>query len=123
MKFSGLCLITNNVSSLANFYAGVLGVKPVGDDVHVELNADGVNLTIFSVEGMEKMAPGSMQGAGCGSITIGFEVENVDEEFVRLQAFGVNMIMPPTTHPWGCRSFWFKDLDGNIIDFYASLKG
>lgn len=27
------------------------------------------------------------------------------------------------TYPWGCRALWFKDPDGNIIDFSAKVKG
>jgi catechol 2,3-dioxygenase-like lactoylglutathione lyase family enzyme len=118
MKFVGICLITNNVPVLADFYTKVLGVKAEGDDVHVDLNTEGANISIFSAEGMERMAPLSMQVAGFGSFTIGFEVKDVDAEYDRLKTFDIDFIMLPTTHPWGCRSFWFKDPDGNIIDFF-----
>ena len=121
MKFEGICLITNNVPVLADFYTKVLGVKVDGDDVHVDLNTEGANISIFSAEGMERMAPLSTQGAGYGSFTIGFEVKDVDAEYDRLKTFDVDFIMLPTTHPWGCRSFWFKDPDGNIIDFFTTL--
>lgn len=121
MKFVGICLITKNVPALAEFYTKVLGVKAEGDNVHTELKTEGANIAIFSVEGMESMAPRSMQGAGYGSFTIGFEVKNVDAEFERLKSLNVEFVMLPTTHPWGCRSFWFRDPDGNIIDFFTNL--
>ena len=121
MKFAGICLITKNVSNLANFYTKVLGVKADGDDTHVELITEGGGMTIFSVEGMENLAPQSMQGAGTGCITIGFEVDDVDAEYDRLNAFGVDFVKLPTTHPWGTRSFWFRDPDGNIVNFFADL--
>ena len=66
MKFAGICLVTNNVSALSDFYAKVLGVKAEGDDVHAVLNTEGAGIAIFSTEGMEGMAPRSMQGAGYG---------------------------------------------------------
>jgi uncharacterized glyoxalase superfamily protein PhnB len=122
VKFVGICLITNDVPSLADFYAKVLGVEAEGNDVHAELNTEGAGIAIFSTEGMENMAPGSMQGAGCGSFTTMFEVEDVDAEYKRLKALGVEFIMRPTTHPWGARSFWFRDPDGNIVDFFANLE-
>jgi catechol 2,3-dioxygenase-like lactoylglutathione lyase family enzyme len=28
-------------------------------------------------------------------------------------------VKPPTTQPWGTRSLYFRDPDGNLIDFYA----
>jgi catechol-2,3-dioxygenase len=31
----------------------------------------------------------------------------------------IKFLMLPTAHPWGSSSFWFRDPDGNIIDFYA----
>ena len=121
MKFVGICLITNNVPNLAEFYTKALGVKAEGDDVHVELNTKGAVMTIYSVEGMESLAPQSMEGAGNGSFTIGFEVKDVDAEYERLTAFDVEFVKLPTTHPWGTRSFWFRDPDGNIVNFFADL--
>ena len=86
MKFVGICLITNGVPALADFYAKVLGVKAEGDDGHAELSTEGAGMAIFSAKGMEGMAPGSMQGAGHGSFTTMFEVEDVDAEYERLKA-------------------------------------
>jgi catechol 2,3-dioxygenase-like lactoylglutathione lyase family enzyme len=122
MEFTGICLITKNVPSLADFYARVLGIDAEGDDTHVELNTRGAKISIFSVDGMENLAPSSMQGAGHGSFSIGFEVQDVDAEYDRLKAMEVEFIKLPTTHPWGARSFWFRDPDGNIVDFYAVLS-
>jgi catechol 2,3-dioxygenase-like lactoylglutathione lyase family enzyme len=119
MEFVGICLITKDVPSLADFYARVLKIDAEGDDTHVELNTQGAKIAIFSVAGMESLAPRSMKGAGNGSFTIGVEVQDVDREFERLKAMGVEFVKLPTTHPWGARSFWFRDPDGNIVDFFA----
>ena len=69
MKFVEICLVTNNVPEMVDFYTKVLGVKAEGDDVHTVLDTDGAGIAIFSTEGMESMAPHSVQGAGCGSFT------------------------------------------------------
>jgi catechol 2,3-dioxygenase-like lactoylglutathione lyase family enzyme len=119
MKFVGVCLITNDVPALADFYAKVLGVKAEGDDVHVELDTEGADIAIFSTEGMESLAPRSMQGAGYGGFTISFEVKDVDAEYARLQTLGAEFVKLPTTHPWGSRSLWFRDPDGNIVNFFT----
>ena len=121
MKFDGVCLITENVPALAEFYAKVLGVAAEGNEQHAELATDGAHLAIFTVNGMESMAPHSMQGAGYGSFTLGFEVQDVDAEYERIKTLGVEFIMLPKTHPWGARSFWFRDPDGNIVDFFVRL--
>ena len=67
------------------------------------------------------MAHGCLKGAGYGSYTIEFEVEDVDQEFERLQAMNVEIVKPPTTQSWGRRSVWFRDPDRNIVNFYASV--
>jgi catechol 2,3-dioxygenase-like lactoylglutathione lyase family enzyme len=121
MKFTGICLITTDVAALSAFYSKILNVKAEGNDMHRELGTQGAGITIFSVEGMERMAPSSMQGAGFGSFTIGVEVDDVDTEYQRLKLLGVEFVKLPQTHPWGCRSFWFRDPDGNIVDFYTVL--
>ena len=119
MSFTGICLLTRDVEALAQFYAKALGVQAEGDATHVDLHTQGAHISIFSSEGMEQMAPGSMQGAGYGSVTLGFEVTDVDAEYERLKTPGVEFIMLPRTHPWGARSFWFRDPDGNVVDFYT----
>ena len=122
MRFVGICLVTNNVPVLVDFYTKVLGVKAEGDDVHAVLNTEGAGIAIFSTEGMEGMAPGSVRGGGCGSFTSMFEVKDIDAEYERLKTLNVEFVMLPTTHPWGARSFWFRDPDGNIVDFFANLR-
>ncbi len=121
MKFDGICLITKNVRALTQFYTQVLGVAAEGDDTHAELHATGANLAIFSIEGTEAMAPQSMRGAGCGRVTLGFEVDDVDAEYERLTRLGVDVVKPPASYPWGSRSAWFRDPDGNIVDFFMRL--
>jgi predicted enzyme related to lactoylglutathione lyase len=121
MKFVGVCLVTRNVPLLAQFYVHVLGAQAEGDETHVELRTAGAQLTIFSFEGMEQMAPGSMHGAGADNVTLGFEVQDVDAEYDRLRALAVEVVKPPASYPWGSRSVWFRDPDGNIVDFFARL--
>jgi predicted enzyme related to lactoylglutathione lyase len=123
MKYSGICLITESVPALVRFYTKIFNCEASGDDIHAEIEMGGLNLAIFTRQGMEEMAPGSMEGAGSGSFTIGFEVEDVDAQHERLKILGVEVIKPPATYPWGSRSVWFRDPDGNIINFYSKVAG
>lgn len=70
---------------------------------------------------MEHMAPGSMQNSGCGRYTLEFEVEDLDKEYERLKAIDVVFVKLPTTQTWGRRSVWFRDPDGNIINFFTRV--
>lgn len=121
MKFDGVCLITESVPALVDFYARLFCAGAVGDDTHTELSIAGLNLAIFSREGMEQMAPGSTEHAGHGSLIIGFNVDDVDAEYERLKGLNVEFVKLPATYPWGTRSVWIRDPDGNIINFFSRV--
>jgi uncharacterized glyoxalase superfamily protein PhnB len=120
-RFNGICIITHDVGHLREFYHAVLQIDAQGDDTFVSFSTPGAVLSIFSVQGMERMVPDSMSGAGTGSYTLEFEVFNVDDEYARLRGLGVVVVKPPTTQPWGRRSVWFRDPDGNIVNFYTNI--
>ena len=121
MRFNGVCLVTKDMPMLRAFYEAVLQVKAEGDDTFTQFATQGAALSIFSEEGMEQMAPGSMQGSGCGRYTLEFAVEDVDREHERLRSMDIPVVKPPTTQTWGRRSVWFRDPDGNIINFFAHV--
>ena len=120
MRFNGICLVTNDVRRLRDFYCTVLQAKAEGDDTFTTVATQGAALSIFTEEGMERMAPGSMLHSGCGRYTLEFEVEDVDKEYERLTSMEITFVKPPTTQTWGRRSVWFRDPDGNIVNFFAN---
>ncbi len=121
MRFSGVCLVTRDIQRLAAFYRTLLQVEPEGDDIHVNFALDGAGLAIYSVQGMEGMAPGSMASAETGACVLMLEGEDCDGEYHRLAAAGVPVVKRPATYPWGARSAWFRDPDGNIVDIYSAV--
>ncbi len=80
-------------------------------------------LSIFSEQGMEQMASGSVNLAESSRFTLEFEVDDVDGEYERLRAMNVPIVKLPTTQPWGLRSVWFRDPDANIVNFYMRVAG
>ena len=120
---SNTCLITGNFTRLVDFYQHVLGIAPrVSDGVYAEFPTDAGVLAIFTAEAQDQYIPGSALPASNKSAILEFKVANVDEEFMRLHNFVKSWVKPPTNQPWGTRSFYFRDPDGNLIDFYASMK-
>lgn len=120
-RFTGICLITEDVTSLAGFYAALLDRSVTGDATFATVSAPGATMSIFSVEAMEQMAPGSALDAGRGAVTIEWEVDDVNAWHLRLRASGTSVVKPPTTQPWGRRSVWVPDPDGNIINLYQRV--
>lgn len=122
MKFNGITLITDRVLNLAEFYKSVFLIDAEGDEIVTRLRFNESSIDICSKQAMENLAPGSTSSIGHGGCTIDIEVMNVDEVFNRLQNNDVIFIKLPETYPWGRRSFWIKDIDGNIINIFSSTK-
>jgi uncharacterized glyoxalase superfamily protein PhnB len=122
-KLKSVCLITQDVPGLRNFYQSLLEETPYGDDLFVAFSISGANLSLFSTQGLNKMVPGLINDSSAGNCFLEFEVEDVDKEYERLKVLNVDVIKPPTTQPWGLRSVWFRDTDGNKINFYSHVTG
>jgi predicted enzyme related to lactoylglutathione lyase len=121
--FIGICIVTRDVRRLCDFYRDVLQVQAEGEGDFVSLATSGAKLSLYTEEGTEQMAPGSMQAAGRSGCVLEFEVADVDTEYERLVKMNVPIVKPPTTQPWGLRSVWFRDPDGNIVNFFAKVAG
>ncbi|ULO05175.1 VOC family protein [Paenibacillus sp. 19GGS1-52] len=118
MKFTDVCLITENVLVLTNFYEAILQTKAEGNDIHAEIETIGTGLAIYSKKAAETdMGFDFSKHWGTGNFTLGFNVHDVDVEYERLIITGIEFLTPPTTYPWGARSMHFRDPDGNIICF------
>lgn len=122
MRFNGICILTPDVERLGAFYSELLHARSEREGDNITFFTEGAQLAIYSHAGMEQMSPGSMTGAGVGCVTFDFEVEDIDYEHARMTARGVPCIKPPVTYPWGRRSAWFRDPDGNIINLFSRVS-
>jgi catechol 2,3-dioxygenase-like lactoylglutathione lyase family enzyme len=117
------CLITSDVKQLTEFYERVLQVKAhASGDFYVEFPTSAGTLAIFDAAAQEKYIPGSAQPRRNRSAILEFNVADVDQEFVRLQAIVKTWVKPPTTRSYGTRSIYFRDPDGNLVDFFSRVK-
>jgi len=117
-QFTDVCFITNDVPRLRAFYETVFGGKAEGDEVHSALVMEGIQFTFDFVDPLQKYSPFRyVSTGGANNVIVGFNVDDVDAEYQRLLPLGVKTLNEPTTHPWGARSFQFKDPDGNILNF------
>jgi uncharacterized glyoxalase superfamily protein PhnB len=117
------CLISNRFRELVDFYQRVLSITPrVVNNDYAEFPTGVGVLAIFSAEAQERYIPGATQAASNKSSILEFKVSDVDGEFARIQSFVKSWVKRPTTQPWGTRSFYFRDPDGNLVDFYSAPK-
>jgi catechol 2,3-dioxygenase-like lactoylglutathione lyase family enzyme len=117
------CLITSNVSRLVDFYESVLAIKAQrSGEQYAEFRTGVGVLAIFSADAQQKYIPGSADAASNRSLILEFRVADVDHEYARLQPLVTTWVKKPTTQPWGTRSLYFRDPDGNLVDFYVPPK-
>jgi catechol 2,3-dioxygenase-like lactoylglutathione lyase family enzyme len=117
------CLITSDVNRLAAFYTKVLKTEPekTGND-YVEFHTGAGILAIFSADAQEKYIPGAAKSGENHSSILQFKVNDVDQEYARLHEFVQTWVKGPTNQPWGTRSIYFRDPDGNLVDFFTTLN-
>jgi catechol 2,3-dioxygenase-like lactoylglutathione lyase family enzyme len=117
------CLITDKFQELVEFYQHILGVSAeISSGNYAEFSSPRGVLAIFSADAQEKYIPGAAKPANNQSAILQFKVGNVDAEYARLKGLVKTWVKPPTNQPWGTRSIYFRDPDGNLVDFYAPMK-
>ena len=95
--------------------------------IHQELGASwiayrvGSNILALTERGLIFNDPAPP--AGALSLQVAFRVapSDVDRCAAELVAAGVAIEMPPTDQPWGHRTLFFRDPDGNVIEIYADI--
>lgn len=123
IKFTDICFITADVLRLRAFYEAVFGGRAEGDGIHSGLTAAGVTFVFdHACIAEENPAFSYIKAGGGNNVIVGFNVDDADAEYMRLRLSGAEMLNEPTTHPWGARSFQFRDPDGNILNFRSFPK-
>ena len=122
MKFTHSSIITENVERLLSFYRDVLQIEPqtYGENYAEFITEDGI-LSLCSLTTQESLAPGSIKPASNHNVMFEFQVDDVDKEYKRLLELEIEWVKPLTIQPWGNRSTYFRDLDGNLLSFYSRV--
>lgn len=81
----------------------------------------GASLLALTQRGARFNDPETPKGAL--SLQLAFRVapKEVDECAEALRAEGVAIVDPPTDQPWGHRTLFFRDPDGNVLEIYADI--
>ena len=114
-----IAVVTTDVERAAAFYTQVLGIKETLrlETTHsgtiVFVSANGTQLELFG--GGKPTEPGEGEGK-VGFPHVALLVDDVDLEYERLKALGVEFDVPPTEADAGIRLAFFKDPDGNRLE-------
>ena len=123
MKLDGVGIFVNDMATMVRLYRDVLGFEITeGEDaVNVYLVKDGTLFMLYERKNFEKMTSRKyeyLKGLN-GHYEIALYVdtfEEVDAQFARATALGAQPVLAPTTEPWGQRTCYIADPEGNLIE-------
>ena len=123
MKLDGFGLMVENMAIMVRFYRDVLGFEITeGEDAaNVNLIKDGTLFLLYERQNFEKLTSRKyeyLKGFN-GHFEIALYVdtfEEVDKEYGRIIKQGAKSVMEPTTEPWGQRTCYIADPEGNLIE-------
>jgi predicted enzyme related to lactoylglutathione lyase len=122
MDFVSIRVITDDVARLVEFYERATGVAAAwANEDFAELRTTHGTLAIAGTRTVPIFSPGSSRPADNHSVITEFLVDDVDRAFRELTDVLTDLVLEPTTMPWGNRSLLFRDPDGNLVNFFTPV--
>ena len=123
MRLDGVGVLVEDIPKMLRFYRDVLGfeIKESEDTSNVYLVKDGTLFLLYGRKDFETMTSRKyeyLKGPN-GHFEIALYVDTfaeVDEAFKRVIKQGATPILEPTTEPWGQRTCYIADPEGNLIE-------
>ncbi len=130
MKLDGFGIFVKDMGTMIRFYRDVLGFEIREDEncSNVFLEKDGTLFLFYGRRDFESMTGKQFQYADHvnGHFEIALSVDDykaVDETFKTVVAKGAVPVMAPTTEPWGQRTCYVADPEGNLVEIGSFVKG
>lgn len=119
MSFASVRIITDDLEGMVAFYERVTGQQAERPaPVFAQFSGPGGNLAIASTATVAMLGD-ALVPAMNRSVFIEFEVADVDGGFAELQPRSDDVVLEPTTMPWGNRSALVRDPDGNVVNLFS----
>ena len=123
MRLDGIGLLVEDMPRMLHFYRDVLGfeIKEEENCENVYLVKDGTLFLLYERKNFERMTGRSynyVKGLN-GHFEIALYVDSFDEvdaAYTQTVCKGATPVMEPTTEPWGQRTCYIADPEGNLIE-------
>ncbi|MEK7118926.1 MAG: VOC family protein [Patescibacteria group bacterium] len=120
-----IILVTKSYKAMKAFYAESLAFpikRDVPDEEFTQFKLKNCNLAIYGKQFVEKLLGKKNMGTPGGAIYSFGESDNIDLLYQQLRDKGVQFMKAPETQPWGQRTAYFTDPDGNIWEIQQWIK-
>lgn len=114
-------ILCDNLPQMKAFYQSLFGFEVVVERTDVlAMNAGSVT---FCLRQRTRPYDGTARNPGSPGIQLAFLVDRgeVDQCHAELLQHHVTILDPPTDQFWGHRTVFFRDPEGNLLEFYEEL--
>lgn len=129
MRLDGFGLFVDDMAKMIRFYRDVLGfeIKECEDTSNVYLIKDNTLFLLYGRKDFEKMT--SRKYEYIKGLNVHTEIalyvdtyEEVDIEYKKAISKGAVSVLEPETEPWGQRTCYIADSEGNLIEIGSFNK-
>lgn len=129
MRLDGFGLFVRDMGTMIRFYRDILGfeIQESEDTSNVFLRKDDTLFLLYGRSDFEQMTSRKyeyLKGLN-GHFEIALYVdtfEEVDAAYDRVVSLGATPVLEPTTEPWGQRTCYIADPEGNLIEIGSFNK-
>lgn len=129
MKIFGISLFVYNIEKMVNFYEEVLRMDSNWDGGSFAefLMENNFHFMLYERKAFEELIsqvpdyPTKINGTMEFALDVS-KYTDVDNEFERVIKFGARPILEPTNEPWGQRTCYVADPEGNLIEIASFGK-
>ena len=130
IRFDMIGLFVSDLPRMVAFYRDVIGLE-VQNEVageYAEFQHEGIRFSMYVRDKVPELlgqTPGYPQGLN-GSFELAIDLPyfaDVNSEYARLIEAGATPVSPPRDEPWGMRSSYVADPDGNLLEIGSWNKG
>lgn len=123
MRLDGFGLFVKDMGEMIRFYRDVLGfeIKEGEDTSNVYLVKDNTLFLLYGRQDFEKMTSRKYEyvkglNGHCEIALYVDTFDEVDKEYQRAVEKGAISVLAPETEPWGQRTCYIADPEGNLIE-------